>query len=300
MLYFLFNILFIIALFSFVVRLFQSFIPGSKNQFYRTAPDSLKETQKISRLEASMNFRSQAQQELYEDNMTMGVCFARFALQVAYADGDLSQNELQKIIAFFNGANPGILRRVEQVLQNDILNPQSIDWQYNLSEAKRVLNKTKWAGFDAVIFEGLLNISRISFGFHEAKLNRIFEIMRQLNWSNERLDQFFRFGRSSAGSREKHDDSWASFKQEGQGSYQQSYGSSSFGSDYEYKQALSILGLDQALSFEEMKKRYHELARANHPDKYASMGEQMQKAATKRFQEIQDAWDKIKKHHSKS
>ena len=59
--------------------------------------------------------------------------------------------------------------------------------------------------------------------------------------------------------------------------------------------AYTILGIDPSATDEEVKKAYREMAKKNHPDKVAYLGEDVRKAAEKKFQEINDAYDKIKK-----
>lgn len=59
--------------------------------------------------------------------------------------------------------------------------------------------------------------------------------------------------------------------------------------------AYTILGIDPSASNDEVKKAYREMAKKNHPDKVAYLGEDVRKAAEKKFQEINDAYDKIKK-----
>jgi DnaJ like chaperone protein len=56
-----------------------------------------------------------------------------------------------------------------------------------------------------------------------------------------------------------------------------------------------ILGVDPSATNEEIKKAYRKMAVAHHPDKYAQMGEEHQKAANEKFQKIQDAYETIKK-----
>lgn len=59
--------------------------------------------------------------------------------------------------------------------------------------------------------------------------------------------------------------------------------------------AYTILGITPSATDDEVKKAYREMAKKNHPDKVAYLGEDVRKDAEKKFQEINDAYDKIKK-----
>jgi DnaJ like chaperone protein len=59
--------------------------------------------------------------------------------------------------------------------------------------------------------------------------------------------------------------------------------------------AYKALGVDKASTDDEIKKAYRKMAIAHHPDKYATMGEEHQKAAKEKFQKIQEAYEIIKK-----
>lgn len=61
--------------------------------------------------------------------------------------------------------------------------------------------------------------------------------------------------------------------------------------DSDYK----ILGVTAAASDDEIKKAYRKMAITFHPDKVAQMGEEYQKGAKEKFQQIQDSYDNIKK-----
>ena len=59
--------------------------------------------------------------------------------------------------------------------------------------------------------------------------------------------------------------------------------------------AYTILGIDSSATDDEVKKAYREMAKKNHPDKVSYLGEDVRKAAEQKFQEINNAYDKIKK-----
>ena len=56
-----------------------------------------------------------------------------------------------------------------------------------------------------------------------------------------------------------------------------------------------ILGVSKSSTADEIKKAYRKMAISFHPDKVATMGEEYQKGAKEKFQQIQDAYEAIKK-----
>ena len=64
--------------------------------------------------------------------------------------------------------------------------------------------------------------------------------------------------------------------------------------------AYTILGVDPSASDEEVKKAYREMAKKNHPDLVSNLGEEVRQAAEKKFQEINEAYETIKKQRGMS
>ena len=59
--------------------------------------------------------------------------------------------------------------------------------------------------------------------------------------------------------------------------------------------AYKILGIEPAATDEDVKRAYREMAKKNHPDLVSSSGEEVRKASEKKFQEINAAYETIKK-----
>lgn len=67
------------------------------------------------------------------------------------------------------------------------------------------------------------------------------------------------------------------------------------GSANDLDAAYKVLGISKDATDDEVKAAYRKMALKHHPDKVATLGEDVKKAAEKKFQEINDAKDKIYK-----
>jgi len=59
--------------------------------------------------------------------------------------------------------------------------------------------------------------------------------------------------------------------------------------------AYAVLGISPSATDDEVKSAYRRMAMKNHPDKVASLGPDVQKAAEEKFRQIQEAYEAIKK-----
>ena len=59
--------------------------------------------------------------------------------------------------------------------------------------------------------------------------------------------------------------------------------------------AYSVLEISPSATDDEVKSAYRRMAMKNHPDKVASLGPDVQKAAEEKFRQIQEAYETIKK-----
>ena len=59
--------------------------------------------------------------------------------------------------------------------------------------------------------------------------------------------------------------------------------------------AYAVLGISPSATDDEVKSAYRRMAMKNHPDKVATLGPDVQKAAEEKFRKVQEAYETIKK-----
>lgn len=183
----------------FVISIIWSLVKAGSRAAYRkiTEPsDTLRKVERDADYASKAHALSDTEASMYKDVQRLGVCFARLALSVGFADGELQFAEISSIISFFSGADPSFKEHIAKMIQRDLSNPQSIDWQHNRDTLVSLLNKERFRGFDAIVFDGLLNISASDGEISSTELNTIFAIMNEIGWSNEKISAYFnsRFG----------------------------------------------------------------------------------------------------------
>lgn len=63
----------------------------------------------------------------------------------------------------------------------------------------------------------------------------------------------------------------------------------------EVSAAYSVLGISPSATDDEVRTAYRKMAMKNHPDKVATLGPDVQKAAAEKFRQVQEAYEEIKK-----
>ena len=59
--------------------------------------------------------------------------------------------------------------------------------------------------------------------------------------------------------------------------------------------AYEVLGISPSATDDEVKSAYRRMAMKNHPDKVATLGPEVQRAAAEKFHKIQEAYETIKR-----
>ncbi|WP_297599009.1 DnaJ domain-containing protein [uncultured Cetobacterium sp.] len=77
------------------------------------------------------------------------------------------------------------------------------------------------------------------------------------------------------------------------GNYQGGYQNNSFGNFEDKTKYYKILGVQEGVTPEELKKAYRDLAKKHHPDRYANADEEVRAMHERKFKEINEAYEKL-------
>ncbi|MGL5088048.1 MAG: DnaJ domain-containing protein [Cetobacterium sp.] len=89
------------------------------------------------------------------------------------------------------------------------------------------------------------------------------------------------------------------FKNQGNqygGSYQGGYQNNPFGTFEDKSKYYNVLGVQEGVTPEELKKAYRELAKKHHPDRYANATQETRDMHEKKFKEINEAYEKLQQN----
>lgn len=193
--------------------------------------------------------------------------------KVAKSDGVVSVNEadlIGEILTDFSnkfGVSRDILKSVYEREKSRLDNARSIAMEYRFSTGA-----TKEQSCSVLIF--LLNLAYVDGVFSPAERKILIEIAYGLGIDDSLRANIF-----------------AKFESE----FNTRFGSNKL-------DAYEVLGLSKDASFEDVKKRYKELVRKNHPDLLMGQGADdfVVSEATKKLQEINEAYEIIKKQQGRS
>ncbi len=218
--------------------------------------------------------RSSKQQEVetqkkisFLDNLLILFAF------VMKADGRVSKMEVQYVRSFLE-QNFGTDEANKRMLElRDLLKDNTLSLQQTCTNINRILNYSQKLEFLHFLFK----ISAIDSDISKQELNVIHSISSYLHisaWDFGTLQAMY-------------------LNNQNQGGY-----SSYQSTQTQLENAYKILQVNQDASNEEIKKSYRKLVVKYHPDKVASLGEQIQNQAKEKFQQINAAYELIKKERN--
>lgn len=200
---------------------------------------------------------------------------------VMKADGRVTKLEVNYVRSFFE-KNFGQLEANKRMLElRDILQQNTI----NLNEKCLNINKILNYAQKLELLHFLFNISFVDGNITKQELNAIHNISSLLRISA------WDFGTIQA---------MYLNSQQRNYNYQNYGGESQQTTQYQSNNAYVILQVDKNASDDEIKKSYRKLVIKYHPDKVASLGEDIQKNAKEKFQQINAAYEIIKKERGLS
>lgn len=206
--------------------------------------------------------------------------------QEAFREGKQAAFPLEKTLKQFRQDSRGRYDLL-QLFMNQLVNAALSDQRLERKEYDVLLRAARALGFNKFELDRWLLMAGASARFAKAASHAHFGRTAQHRTKR------------AAGAHQSGGQSW-----QGAGQQRRQHSGQSHGNSYQRQQqqaslddAYQALGLEASASDDKVKKTYRTLMRQYHPDKLAAQGvpEQMMKKATQRSQEIQAAYDRIKK-----
>ena len=207
--------------------------------------------------------------------------------KIAKADGRVSEQEIKHVETFMTQLNMSPAHRKKAIEHFKVGSQQGFDITIVIQEFNRVTAASP--NLKQMLMVYLVRVALADGQLDANETSLIREIAQQLGYSPEQFDQLMAMLQGQ--------------DQFSGGSYQQGHsaGMGGYTSAGALKAAYQALGVTKDNTDAEIKKAYRRLVREYHPDKLMGQGlpEDMIKEATERSQEIQTAYDLIKKSREK-
>ena len=195
------------------------------------------------------------------------------------ADGRVTKMEVHYVRSWLE-KNIGQQQANEKMLElRDIIKNEDIDLKNTCNNINRTLNYSQRLEFLHLLF----SISSVDSEISEQELNVIHTIASYLRISA------WDFGTIQAMFNNSYNNDY---------NYRNNYGNTEYYSEKQLEKAYTILQVNKNATNEEIKKSYRKLVVKYHPDKVASLGEDIQKQAKEKFQQINAAYELIKKERN--
>ncbi len=195
---------------------------------------------------------------------------------VMKSDGKPLKSELNYVKRFFNKQFSPEFAQQQMIAFRDILKKN-----FDIEQVCNLIKRAQPPHQRSVLIQYLFGIAQADGTVSEAEVQTIARIAALLDISRYEFEQLKAMFYNS---------SYSNNYSNNNNNYRRTTNAYESAAD-----AYKTLGITKSATNEEIKKAYRKMAVKNHPDKFAQMGEEYQKAAKEKFQKIQDAYENIKK-----
>ena len=200
-----------------------------------------------------------------EEGSRNGFLFAMMVLSahIIQADGKIMHSEMECMRQFLRqNFGEGSVAQGEQIIRKlfDYRKQKGeSDWQQQISACCKQIARVLNQGQRLVLLQYLVAIAQADGSVAQAELDSLHQLASNLRLNPDEVDQMLGMGKDSL------------------------------------EDAYKVLGITPDATDDEVKKAYRKMALKHHPDKVATLGEDVKKAAEQKFKDISAAKDKIYK-----